>query len=113
MAVVQLPAKVPEGLSFTIAELILIKGWSEARSIRMVVRLDHGSDLEDYEEVLAFHLGSSPLCQWIMWRDSNVVLVQPLIGRTKRYFSVAEAVETLRPKRRVVLTDIKPAHWPA
>jgi hypothetical protein len=113
MAVVQLPAKVPEGLSFTIAELILIKGWSEARSIRMVVRLDHGSDLEDYEEVLAFHLGSSPLCQWIMWRDANVVLVQPLIGRTKRYFSVAEAVEALRPKRRVVLTDIKPAHWPA
>jgi hypothetical protein len=78
----------------------------------MVVRLDHGSEAEDYEEVLAFHRGSSPLCYWIMWRDTNVVFVQPLIGRTMRYGCVAEVVETLAAKRRFSLTDIKPSHWP-
>jgi hypothetical protein len=111
--VVQLPSKALKGLSFSIAELILIKSWSEARSLRMVVRLDHSSDAEEYEEVLAFHLGNSPLCQWIMWRDANVVFVQPLIGRTKRYPSVAAAVGSLTAKWRIVLTDIKPSKWPA
>lgn len=112
MPVGQIPLKALKGLSFSIAELILIGSWSEARRLRMVVRLDHGSDVEDYEEVLAFHLGGSPLCHWIMWRDLNVVFVQPLVGRTKRYGSVAEAIEALATKRRVVLTDIKPSHWP-
>lgn len=109
MPVVQLPSMALKGLSFSVAELILIRSRSEARSLRMVVRLDHGSDAEEYEEVLAFHLGSSPLCQWIMWRDANVVFVQPLIGRTKRYPSVAAAVGSLTAKRRVALADIKPS----
>jgi hypothetical protein len=113
MPVIQLPSKALKGLSFSIAELILIRSWSEARSLRMVVRLDHGSEAEEFEEVLAFHSGNSPLCHWIMWRDLNVVFVQPLIGRTKRYDSVAAAVETLTAKRRVVVTDIKASHWPA
>lgn len=113
MPVIQLPSKVLKGFSFSIAELILIRSWSEARSLRMVVRLDHGSEAEEFEEVLAFHAGTSPLCHWIMWRDMNVVSVQPLIGRTKRYESVANAVEALAKKRRVVVTDIKAPHWPA
>ena len=113
MPVVQLPpSKHLKGLSFSVAELVLIRSWSEASRLRMVVRLDHGSDAEDYEEVLAFHPGNSPLCRWIMWRDEKNVFIQPLIGRTQRYRSVAEAFEALAVKQPVVLTDIKPARWP-
>jgi hypothetical protein len=113
MPVVQLPPhKHLKGLSFSVAELVLIKSWSEASWFRMVVRLDHGSDAEEYEEVLAFHLGNSPLCGWIMWRDVQAVFIQPLIGRPQRYGSVAEAFEALAAKQPVVLTDIKPGRWP-
>jgi hypothetical protein len=113
MPVVQLSAKVLKGLSFSIAELVLIGSWAGANGLRMVVRLDHGSDAEEYEEVLALHLGDSPLCRWIMWRDAKNVIIQPLIGRTQRHGSVAEAFEAMVSKRRVILTDIEPAGWPA
>jgi hypothetical protein len=112
MPITQLPSRVLKGLSFGIAELILIRSWSAANRLGMVVRLDHGSDAEEFEEVLAFHLGSSPLCRWIMWRDATTVFIQPLIGRTQRYGSVAEAFEAMAAKRPVVLTDIKPRGWP-
>jgi hypothetical protein len=112
MPVIQLPAKTLKGLSFSVPELVLIASWSEANGLRMVVRLDHGSDAEDYEEVLAFHLGDSPLCRWIMWRSAGAVFIQPLIGRTQCYISVAEAFEAMTSKRRVMLTDINPVGWP-
>jgi hypothetical protein len=71
MRVTQLPTKALKGLSFGVAELLLVSSWSEANGLRMVVRLDHGSDAEEYEEVLAFHLADSRPCNWIMWRDAN------------------------------------------
>ena len=113
MRVTQLPSKALKGLSFSVAELMLIASWSEANGFRMVVRLDHGSDAEDYEEVLALHLADSPLCHWIMWRDAETVFIQPLIGRVQPYVSVAEAFEALAAKQHVVLTDIRPGRWPA
>jgi hypothetical protein len=91
MPVIQLPAKTLRGLSFSLPEL----------------------DCEDYEEVVAFHLGDSPLCRWIMWRSAKIVFIQPLIGRTQRYASVAEAFEGMTSKRQVALTDINPVGWPA
>jgi hypothetical protein len=112
MPVVQLPSKASKGQSFAVPELILIRSWSEANGLRMVVRLDHGSEAEDYEEVLAFHRGGSPLCCWIMWRNSRSVFVQPLIGRSQSYGSVAEAFEAMAAKRRVVVTDIEATRWP-
>ena len=60
MRSVQSPAKALKGLSFEIADLIGIRERSEANGLRMVVRLDYGSDVEEYEEVLAFHAGTSP-----------------------------------------------------
>ncbi len=112
MAVIRLPLKALKGLSFSVPELILMKNWSNAGSMRMVVRLDHGTDTEDYEEVIAFHPGASPLCRWIMWRNQETVFVQPLIGRTKRFTSVAQAFEAMIPKQRDVVTDIDPISWP-
>jgi hypothetical protein len=113
MPVIRLPARALTGLSFGVNELILIKNWSSASSLRMVIRLDHGTDVEEYEEVIAFHVGKSQVCRWIMWRNKDVVFVQPLIGRTKRYTSVAQAFEAMLPKQRDLLTDIDPVGWPS
>jgi hypothetical protein len=100
------------GLSFGIADLILVLAWSEARGLRMVVRLDHGSETEEYEEVLAFHTESGRLCRWMLWRDAEAVFVQPLLGRTQRYGSVAEAIDALTPRQGVVVTDVMAPRWP-
>ena len=54
MRVTQLPFKALKGLSFSVADLVLIGSWSEANGFRMVVRLDHGSDAED---TAAFEIG--------------------------------------------------------
>ena len=111
MPVVRSQPRGLEGVSFSVPELILIGSWSVANGMRMVVRLDHGSETEDYEEVLALHLGDSPLCRWIMWRGAQTVFVQPLIGRRQQYASVAEAFEALTARHHIVVTDIKPARW--
>lgn len=112
MPVIQSPAKKLKGLSFDLAELILIRRWSQSHSLRMVIRSDHGSDTEEFEEVLAIHVGDSSLCRWIIWRDVNAVYVQPLLGRKQRYASVAEAFETLIAKHSIFLTDIQATGWP-
>src|SRR3982074_1073359 len=93
-----------KGLSFSIADLTLLRGWAHAHSLRMVIRLDHGSDVEEFEEVLAFHVGDRSPCNWIMWRDATAVFVQPLIGRTERFETVAAAFESLAAKQPVFLT---------
>jgi len=109
---IKLPSRTLRGLSFSLSELSLIKCWSQASSLRVVIRLDHGSDTEEFEEVLAFHVGDSSPCQWIMWRDATAVFVQPLIGRIQGFGSVAEAFEALVAKQPVFLTDIVAADWP-
>jgi hypothetical protein len=104
------PAK---GLAFAIADLRLIQSWAEFHRCRISVRLDHGTPDEEYEEVIAFHTGKSPLCRFIMWRDTHAVFVQPLVGRVQRYRTVSAALEALRPPPRTKLTDIVATAWPA
>jgi hypothetical protein len=113
VSVIKLAATKLKGLSFSVAELTLISSWSRASGLRMVVRLDHGSDTEEFEEVLALYIGETSLCRWIMWRNGAAVFVQPLIGKVREYHSVAEAFEDLSPKQLDILTDIKAESWPA
>jgi hypothetical protein len=101
------------GLSFSIAELMLVEAWAEAQGLQMRVRLDHGSEAEEYEEVLAFTTTWGRPRRTIMWRDHEAVYVQPLIGRTRRYQTVADAIVTLTPRDSVVVTDVMASRWPA
>jgi hypothetical protein len=103
----------PCGLSFGIADLVLLQGWAEAQSLQMRVQLDPAVNEEEYEEVLAFSPAGSTVCQWIMWRNEQAVFVQPLIGRRQHYGSVAEALEALTPAEAETLTDIQATHWPS
>ena len=95
MSITRSPATTLRGLSFSVPELILARTWAQARSLGMEIRLDHGSDTDEYEEVLALRAGNSARCLWIMWRDEAAVFVQPVIGCTHRHASVAEAFEAL------------------
>ena len=105
-----------KGLSFRIADLLLVGGWSEAQSMRMAVHLDYGTETEDYEEVLAILAADTGFCRWVMWREADCVVVQPLIGRSLRFPSVIdalEALEALEPSRRVAQTHIRATRWPS
>jgi hypothetical protein len=101
------PPPLPKGLAFGIAELVLVKGWAEQHDFCLVLRLDYGAPVnEDYEEVIALHTKASPLYRLILWRDATTVFVQPLVGRRKQYDTVLAALESIRPKQGVILTDI-------
>jgi hypothetical protein len=106
------PLPSPSGLAFEIADLLLVRSWADLRDCRMSVRLNHGADGEEYEEVIAFEADTSGHCQLIIWRDAVAVFVQPLIGRMRRYGSVAKSLDSLDLKPRIVLTDITATSWP-
>jgi hypothetical protein len=88
-------SKMLKGLSFEIADLLLIKDRSQAHGLHMVVRLDHGSDVDEYEEVLAFHSVADLQCRSFMWRSSSAVFVRSIGGRSGRYQSAAQAIEAV------------------
>jgi hypothetical protein len=113
MCAAKSPSKVLKGLSFEIDDLNLIRDRSAANDLRMVVRLDYGSDVEEYEEVLAFYSGTSPQWCWMMWRNPSAVFVRSIDGRGRRYETAGHAIEALVRAQRVALTDIKETHWPS
>ena len=90
---------IPMGLAFEIADLMLLQGWAEYHDVQMVVELDHCVEGEEYEEVVAFYSKESQLRRWILWRGTSAIVVQPLIGRSCRVGSVADALESLIPAR--------------
>jgi hypothetical protein len=110
MHTVQRPGKALKGLSFEIEDLDLIKDRSEAIGLRMVVRLDYGSDVDEYEEVLALHAGTNPQYRWLMWRNSSTVFVRSLDGRALRYESVTQAIDALARRLRGKATHPSTKH---
>ena len=86
---------VPMGLAFEISDLMLLQGWAEFHNVHMVVELDHCVEGEEYEEVVAFYGTDSALRRWILWRSARQIVAQPLIGRTCRFDSVADALGSL------------------
>ena len=91
----QLTPNVPMGLAFEIADLMLLQGWAEFHNVQMVVELDHCVEGEEYEEVIALYAKDSQLRRWILWRGARDIVVQPLIGRSCHFSSVADALESL------------------
>lgn len=85
----------PTGLAFEISDLMLLQGWAEFHDVQMVVELDHCVEGDEYEEVVAFYARDSQLRRWIVWRAAGAIVVQPLIGRSCRFGSVADALESL------------------
>ena len=89
----------PMGIAFEISDLMLLQGCADFHDMQMVVELDHCVEGEEYEEVVAFYARDSQLRRWIIWRAASAIVVQPLIGRSSRYTTVADALEALLPTR--------------
>ena len=89
----------PVGLAFEIADLSLLQGWAAAHGLRMVVELDHWVVGSEYEEIVVIYAKDNGVRRWHLWRSSDEVVVQPLIGRSSRFLSVAAAIEAISPAR--------------
>jgi hypothetical protein len=78
----------------------------------MQIWLGHGTEHEEHQEVIAFYTGTNLLTGSILWRTAKPVFVQPMLGRKRRYTSMAAALVGLLAKQRSVVTDIAAAAWP-
>jgi hypothetical protein len=90
----------PTGLAFEITDLLLLRGWADLHDVQMVVELDHCVEGEEYEEVVAFYASDSRLRRWILWRAPCEIVMQPLIGRSRRFATVTDALAGLTAPRR-------------
>jgi hypothetical protein len=95
MELLRTARKPPIGLAFDIADLMHLQSWVKSHDVRMVVELDHWVEGEEYEEVVAFYGKDSSLRHGILWRSATDIVAQPLIGRTCRFRSVADARDSL------------------
>ncbi|PPQ37108.1 hypothetical protein [Rhodopila globiformis] len=104
--------RLPKGHAFQISDLVLAQSWAAFRNLAMQVRLDHGSDDEEYEEVLEFRAATGARAHFIIWNDGDAVFVQPMPGRMQKHACLADALEHLSLRKPPALTDITPAGWP-
>jgi hypothetical protein len=93
--------KRQKGIAFDVADLLGAQTWAASCNWQFKIWLDHGTEDEEYDEVIAFSAGMNPQARSIMWRTAKAVFVQPLLGRRRRYSSVAEALTSLLPKQPV------------
>jgi hypothetical protein len=89
------------GLAFEISDLIAAGDWAERNEVRMAIRLDHGIEGEEYEEVIVLH-NIPGSCLLLLWRDATTTYLQPVPGRRASFASVSDALSTLcaKPNRR-------------
>ena len=95
MEMLRITPKTATGLAFEISDLMLLQGWAEYHNVRMVVELDHWVEGDEYEEVVAFYAKDSPLRRCNLWRSASDIILQPLIGRSRRFASVAETLDSM------------------
>ena len=58
--------------------------------------MDSYTDIEQYEELLAFYRPGCKLRYWSMWRTyEDTIAVQPMKGSRKQFPSVSGALESL------------------
>jgi hypothetical protein len=86
-----------EGISFEVPELMLLAAWSDFHGFAMRIELDWHVDEAEYEEVVTLHRPDRASPHWLLWRTSDTVVLQPVIGRARRFEAITEALAAIRP----------------
>lgn len=89
------PFRPRAGIAFDITELVLLRGWAEARGLGMRILLDAVRPDGEYEEVI---LLGPPDGQPVLtlWRTTEMVVLARRTGRVGRYAFLSEALEQAR-----------------
>ena len=57
------------------------------------------SRVDEYEELLALYDRDCAFRRWMIWRSGDGIVVQPMMGRTMLFDTMADALEILIPTR--------------
>jgi hypothetical protein len=89
--------KTPKGLSFEIADLLLVRAWADYHDLRMEVELDFTAEGDEFEEIVGLFSPLTGFRRWMLWRSADGIIAQPMVGRPRIFDAVADALEGLIP----------------
>ena len=93
--------ELPIGLAFDIPDHLRASQWAMLHGYRLVIELDYGVGNEEYEEVLAFYAGAPSQRLWcLLWRQVDGFVMQPVVGRARRFESINDALHALKRRQR-------------
>ena len=92
----------PEGLSFEINELIMLRNWAENNALRMTLELDHTEGAAEFEEYASLTADGGRLRLAVMWRTRHAVMILPLAGAARRFVSMAHALAALHVRNGMI-----------
>ncbi len=88
-----------EGISFSIPELMLMTAWAQFHEFRLNIELDWHVDQTEYEEVITLRLPDRAGPLWLLWRTEQSIVLQPMVGRARRFDDVSDALEAICPEQ--------------
>jgi hypothetical protein len=91
------PVRIPKGLSFDVADLLLVRAWADYHDLRMVVELDFAAERDEFEEIIGLFAPQTGFRRWMLWRSATGIVAQPMVGRPRKFDMVADALEALIP----------------
>lgn len=86
---------VPEGLSFEIEELHMLRNWAENNLLLFDLELDHMEGSREYEEYASLTPEGGRHRLVTMWRTRHAVMVMPFAGGTRSFVSMTYALAAL------------------
>ncbi len=94
-----LTKNILKGIAFPLPELVILSAWSEYHDLQMHIELDHCVDGEEYEEIATFYEKGGTIMKWIMWRSPEHVVLQPMLGPTRRFATISDALDAALPEQ--------------
>lgn len=88
-----------EGFSFSIPELMLVAAWAQFHDLSLRIELDWYVDRVEYEEVITLREPGRASPQWLMWRAADRIVLQPVVGRARRFETISEALGAICPEQ--------------
>ena len=85
---------------------MIAEAFATSCGMRMRVELDHHTDCEEREEVIALYAGQEQFCRFMLWRTATEVVLQPVLGRPRRFETVCDALDWLVPDPGCSKSDI-------
>lgn len=89
-----------DGVAFAVPELILLTAWADFHAFSLRIELDWQVDQVAYEEVVTLRLFGSPIPHWLMWRTANSVVLQPMVGRARRFACITDLLGAICSEQR-------------
>ena len=88
-----------EGIAFTVSELLLVTAWAQFHNLRLTIELDWHVDQAEYEEVITLGFTNRIGAHCLLWRAPDRIVLQPMIGRARRFTTISDALEAICPEQ--------------